>query len=278
MQKVQSLINNFRSLETGMGSKSQNPGIKPLPFAKTIIFGLLPALTLYLTHYYLVPAYVESTGIPYFRGYLAAYLLTMAFFFIAALIAFHREGNPLTWQALKSRFRLANMNRADWWWVLGAIAITFLTYFGLSFTGNWVRSVPFLAPREAWPAEFGPGGTSQLVSGEFMGMSLRGHWGIVLVYFLGWFQNIFGEEFWFRGYLLPRQELAFGKNAWLANGLMFTFNHLWQPWILIAILPVSLLQAYLVQKRRNTWITIIQHGVVNISLVFYLITGVIGLG
>ena len=111
-----------------------------------------------------------------------------------------------------------------------------------------------------------------------MGLPLKGDWGIVLVYFLGWFLNIFGEEFWFRGYLLPRQEISFGSSAWLVNSLMFTFNHLWQPWIMLTILPACLLLVYVVQRRRNTSISIIQHGVVNISLLFYLVAGVIGSG
>ena len=109
-----------------------------------------------------------------------------------------------------------------------------------------------------------------------MGMQLRGQWWLVVVYFIGWFFNICGEELWFRGYILPRQELAFGKAAWVINGLMFTLNHLWQPWIMIAILPSSLLLVYVVQARKNTWIGIVQHGVVNIGLLFFLIDGVIG--
>lgn len=250
--------------------------IKSLPLGKTIVYGLIPAVSFYMIHYYLIPGYVERSDIPYFKGYLVGYVLTMAFFFVAALIAYHLEGNPWSWEALKDRFRLAKMNRADWWWILALIVLVFLTYFGLGFTGNWVRWVPFLVPPETWPSELGPGGSSRLVSGEFMGMPLKGQWGLVLVYFVGWFLNIFGEEFWFRGYILPRQELAFGKIAWLVNGLMFTFNHLWEPWILIAILPSTLLLAFVVQTRKNTWIGILQHGIVNISLLFYLIGGVIG--
>ena len=169
------------------------------------------------------------------------------------------------------------MNKADWLWTATIIIFVLVTYFSLGFTGEWVKSVPFLAPRDVWPAEFGPGGTDNLTPGQFMGMPLKGQWWLVLFYSIGWFLNIVGEEFWFRGYILPRQELAFGKFAWLVNGLMFTLNHLWQPWILIAILPSSLLLAYVVQSRKNTWIGIIQHGFVNIGLLLLLIGGVIGL-
>jgi membrane protease YdiL (CAAX protease family) len=275
-QMILSNPNNLNS-ESGVDLTPQSPRIKPLNLGKTIIYGLIPAVSIYLIHYYLIPGYVTRNGIPYFKAYLVGYVLTMAFFFVAALVAYRQEGNPPTWEALKARFRLSKMNRTDWIWVLGLIILVFVTYFGLGFTGEWVKSVPLFAPREAWPPEFGPGGTNNLSPGEFMGLPLKGEWLLVLAYIIGWFFNIVGEELWFRGYILPRQELAFGKAAWLVNGLMFTFNHLWQPWILIAILPTSLLLAYVVQSRRNTWIGIIQHGLVNLGLVVVLIGGVIGL-
>lgn len=264
-------------LDSRGDKQPQSTGIKPLPLGKTIIYGLIPAVSFYFIHYYLIPGYVELSGVPYFKGYLVGYVLTMGFFFVAALSAYHLEGNSWTWLGLKVRFRLKKLNKGDWLWILGLIVLVFLTYFGLGFTGNWVNSVSFFAPPENWPSELGPGGPSRLVSGEFMGLQLRGQWEIVLVYFIGWFLNIVGEEIWFRGYILPRQELAFGTIAWIINGLMFTINHLWEPWILIAILPSSLLLAFVVQTRQNTWISIIQHGIVNISLLFYLMGGVIGL-
>ncbi len=251
-------------------------GIKPLGLGKTILYTIIPALILYLTHYFLIPIYIERSGSPYLSGYLIGYVLTMAFFFVTSLIAFLYEGNHLSWVALKIRFRLAMLNRGDWIWAIGLILFGLATYFGLGFTGEWVKSVNFIAPREAWPPEFGPGGVQYLTPGEFMGLQLKGKWWLVLMYIIGWFFNIVGEEFWFRGYILPRQELGFGRIAWLVNGLMFTFNHLWQPWILIAILPSSLLLAYVVQIRRNTWISILQHGIMNIGLVFVLLGGVIG--
>lgn len=250
--------------------------IKPLPLGKTIVYCLIPALILYTTHYYLIPGYVAFSGVPYFVGYLAGYVITMIFFFLAALVAYWKEGRPFDWVAIKARFRLSRMQLLDWFWTAVIIVFVLVTYFGLGFTGEWVREVPFLAPRETWPAEFGPGGVNNFTNGVFMGMPLKGQWWVVLVYFVGWFFNIFGEEFWFRGYILPRQELAFGGAAWVVNGLMFTINHLWQPWIMIAILPSVLFTVYIVQRRKNIWISIIQHGFVNIGLLFVLVDGVIG--
>ncbi|MFP4323970.1 MAG: type II CAAX prenyl endopeptidase Rce1 family protein [Anaerolineales bacterium] len=41
------------------------------------------------------------------------------------------------------------------------------------------------------------------------------------VYAVSLFGNIIGEELWWRGYILPIQERAFGKWAWLINGLLW---------------------------------------------------------
>lgn len=77
--------------------------------------------------------------------------------------------------------------------------------------------------------------------------------------------NIFGEEFWFRGYMLPRQERARGEYAWVLNGLLFTVLHMWQKWNLLLLLPGALGAAYVVQRRRNTWILIVAHGIPNLG-------------
>ena len=42
----------------------------------------------------------------------------------------------------------------------------------------------------------------------FMGMPLKGAWWLVVFYTIGWILNILGEELWYRGFMLPRQELA----------------------------------------------------------------------
>src|SRR6185503_16813110 len=50
------------------------------------------------------------------------------------------------------------------------------------------------------------------------------------------------EEYYFRGYLLPRMA-AWGKWAFVVNAILFSFYHFWQPYIyltlLIALLPLS---------------------------------------
>jgi membrane protease YdiL (CAAX protease family) len=88
---------------------------------------------------------------------------------------------------------------------------------------------------------------------------------------------VVGEEFWFRGYILPRQELTMGSRVWIANGLMFGFNHIWQPWNLLLIVPASLIGAWVVQRRRNTSILLAMHVVMNLTLVILVVLNVAGI-
>jgi len=57
---------------------------------------------------------------------------------------------------------------------------------------------------------------------------------------------------------------------------MFGFNHIWQPWNLLMIVPGALIGAYIVQKRKNTWVLLIPHGILNVTLLIVIILNVIG--
>ena len=66
------------------------------------------------------------------------------------------------------------------------------------------------------------------------------------------------------GYVLPRQEAVMGRLAWLGNGIPWCLFHWSFGWpILVILLPITLLLPWIVQRRRNTWVGIIIHGVFN---------------
>ena len=137
-------------------------------------------------------------------GYLVGWPTSMALFFIAAVVGYKLEGNAIQWRSFASRFRLARMTGEDWLWTLGLFIISMALYFGLGFTSQWLAQIPILAPHPLVPPDFCPGAASARVPGIFMGMPLVGKWWVVLVFLVGWLLNVFGEEFWFRGYFLPR--------------------------------------------------------------------------
>ena len=195
--------------------------------------------------------------------------------FSASLIAYKVDGHPITKEAFTSRYRLDSLERVDWIWTLAMIVLSVLFLSALSFTTTLLKSIPLFSPHPLFPPDM-VDMANNLTPGVLFEMPLHGQWWLIAVYFIGWFLNISGEEFWYRGWMLPRQEVAFGKYAWIINGLMFNFQHTFQPWNMLAMLPGSLFVSYAVQRRQRTWMSIIWHGLVNASLLFFIIQGVIG--
>lgn len=80
------------------------------------------------------------------------------------------------------------------------------------------------------------------------------------------------EEILFRGYLLPKQEAVFEKNAWILNGVAFSLAHflVYNIPSLLILAPFSFLVAYYVQKHQNTSIGLIAHILVNTGFIIRL--------
>ena len=75
--------------------------------------------------------------------------------------------------------------------------------------------------------------------------------------------NILGEEFWWRGVVLPRQELAFGKHVWILHGLMWAVFHIFKWWDVLALVPICLALASVCSRQKHTTPGIVIHGVTN---------------
>ena len=60
--------------------------------------------------------------------------------------------------------------------------------------------------------------------------------------------NIFGEELWWREYILPRQELAFGKYTWLLHGTLWAGFHAFKWWAVPFMLITCQIIPFVAQK------------------------------
>ena len=86
-----------------------------------------------------------------------------------------------------------------------------------------------------------------------------------------------GEELWWRGYILPRQELAHGQGTWFVHGVLWCLFHLFAPWNVLSILPGCLALSFVAQRLKNTWPAIIAHGLANGLLVLIVVVaGILG--
>jgi membrane protease YdiL (CAAX protease family) len=83
------------------------------------------------------------------------------------------------------------------------------------------------------------------------------------------------EELYFRGYLMPRLSRIKGW-APLVNTVLFALQHFLTPWqqpfIILGVLP----QAYLVSKKRNIYLGILAHSILNLLSTILLIMSVFG--
>ncbi|MCD4691374.1 MAG: CPBP family intramembrane metalloprotease [Calditrichales bacterium] len=71
-------------------------------------------------------------------------------------------------------------------------------------------------------------------------------------------------EYLWRGVILPKQEIVFGKNAWIIHGICWGIFHIAFGWqLLLTLIPILFIQSYVVQRRKNSWTGVIIHAVVN---------------
>lgn len=73
----------------------------------------------------------------------------------------------------------------------------------------------------------------------------------------------FVEEYYFRGYLLPRIS-RFGKWAPLINLSLFSLYHFWTPWQVFSRIITLLPWVYVAWRKRNIYLIIITHCTANI--------------
>ena len=256
--------------------------IRPMPLKMALVFFGIPALVAALVVWVIMPL-VDDRGVPFFFNYLVVYAgLPMLALIVAAVTAFRLETGGRSLAALKTRFRLVPMNLRSWLWTIGLTVFMVATAGALSFTSRAAASVPWLAPPYFWPPELNPAARTGAGGGiptEIMGVELAGNWWIPGLLLLSLVIATLGEELWWRGYILPRQELAHGSRTWLIHGTLWAMFHLFAPWNFFAILPGCLALAWVAQRLRNTWPCIIAHALANGSLVIpAVVLGVMGVG
>jgi len=71
------------------------------------------------------------------------------------------------------------------------------------------------------------------------------------------------EELYFRGYLLPRMPRWKGWTP-ILHSTLFALYHTWTPWMAITRTIAMLPLIYIVQRKRNIYLGIIIHCLINV--------------
>ena len=225
---------------------------------------------------YFVMQKLYQNGINDFVNFSISMVTPLSLMLFAALMAFKFEGHSFKWSTLAARFRLKRMTKVDWIYAFGLLVVTIVLYESLSFTSKWLIQFKLFSPPEFLLPAVDPRLEQTILLNTFMGIPLRGQWWIAVFYFVFLFFNIVGEELWWRGYILPRQELFFKKWTWVVHGTLWGLFHVFWKWNLIILLPSCLALSFVIYKRKNTWIGIISHMAFNSAPLIGLIIGIIG--
>ena len=238
----------------------QNTTLKPLGFAgSVVIFGIASAILTFETHY-LIPLFSRITGWEtVVFWFIFAGLGMFLPLLIASYIFIRREGLTCSRETWKQRLRFRRLTGHDILWSIGGIV------------GIGILSASIM---EILKAVFGAM-HSQPPFMAFEPLSAGRYW-ILAVWFPYWLLNIMGEEIFWRGVLLPRQELAFGKNTWIVHGFCWSIFHLCFGWqLFLTMLPILFVQSYVVCRTKNSWTGVIIHAVINGPSFILIALGVI---
>jgi uncharacterized protein len=209
-------------------------------------------------------------------------LIGLIWLFVLSMIIVRKEEGDIRWATVKRRLRLnmprdpktGETRRKLWLWVIPfLIGITVWEVALTSYVdGLWVSLFPFFAE----PPGYSLG--AFLESQQRLDRLVGAWWFFGLFVVNAIFNTILGEEFLFRGVLLPRMEGVFGRWSWVANGVLFGFYHLHQPWgIPGSVISGVFLYTFPSWRFRSTWMGVIVHSAQSVYFAFLILGVVLGL-
>jgi membrane protease YdiL (CAAX protease family) len=222
---------------------------------------------------------LDSLGV--FVTRLVLLMLGLIWLFVLSMIIVRREEGDLRWVTVDRRLRLniprdpaTGQPRARLWlWVVPFLVGVGVVELVLNtpLENAWVSVFPFLAEPE------GRSFDAFLGSQEIQQRLVGAWWFLALFVVQSIFNTILGEEFLFRGVLLPRMEGVFGRWSWVANNVLFALYHVHVPWVIPNAFLTGLLYTYPAYRYRSTWMSIILHSAQSVYIAFLVLGIVLGL-
>lgn len=213
--------------------------IRSMRFWQSLIFFMLPGMYAVFAQYVIFPMLVRL-GISEENAYNTAHLTMFIGLFLATILALRLEGWPLKWGAIKERLRIRSMDSTTWKWTLLFLVLYLFLGFLLNILAQFVYELMGFWPSDA---------DIPLTNIPYL-----------LIVFIF---NIFSEEFWWRGYILPRQEMEHGRSAWIVNGVLWSLFHIWKWWAVPFMLLKQWMLPFVVQRTKNTTPALLIHFLSN---------------
>ena len=200
--------------------------------------------------------------------------------FVLSMLILYREEGDIRLSTIRQRFWLnspvspktGQKDKRLWWLLLPLVLLVAALELGLDpvLDGMWVKLFPFLSEPEGYSPAI-------LFAPEVRTLWI-GAWNLLaLQVVLSIFNTFLGEEFLFRGILLPKMKGICGKWDWVANGILFGLYHLHQPWGLPANILHGLVLAFTGKRYRSNWFPIILHSGQSVYFLVLILGLVLGL-
>lgn len=217
--------------------------LKPLTWTGLILLFGIPTILNAIACQIAIPFLYNNTDLPIEICYfLSVGILVLIPMFLGAIWLSGREAGSFSPGSLFERMRIKKLNRVDAIWTVSGFVFLSLTSFLIAkiiLPAIGIDAAPFF----------------------FKNMPLNDkHMYILYVWPLFFFFNIFGEEFLWRGYIQPRQELLNKKWTWLVHGILWAGFHVPMGFdLMLSATPIFFILPAIVQLRKNTTISIIIH-------------------
>lgn len=196
--------------------------------------------------------------------------------FVLSLILVRKEMGSLSWQTIRARMwynqprdpKTGKPNNRLFWWVIPFVALSFGSMF-IPLPDIVGSLFPFVNDLPEY-------NLMQVCNPQY-----RGAWWLLVLTLLTLPFNYFlGEEFLFRGILLPKMRGVFGKWDWFFNGVVFALYHLHKPHgVVHQALFSGFILSFPARRFKSNWMAVIIHGVeglVAVVIVLGVILGMVG--
>ena len=228
--------------------------LKPIPIWQSILIGIIITFLLLILFYILRPV-LEKAGLSQYAAYLLSLSCCSIVLIIWSVLAFLSEENPRKFKDFLKRTRFNHLPSKWLYWAIGLGILMLISTLVFSPIISKLISKGIIPLPEDLPDYINP--IKQLSISNVKAQLISQ--GVVLLIPVALILNIVSEEIFWRGIILPRQELQHGKNAFWIHGVIWAFTHLFQYWLIIPILIGSVALAYVIQRTKCTWISILAH-------------------
>ena len=243
---------------------------------KILSIWALSAIPMGILAFIVTPKLAAFTSLPVLIVYWIAIIFGLIWQFILSLMILKVDGEKLNWQSILSRMKFQKpispkTGRSSYRLLLWTIPFILLS----AVIQSGFLGIPNIDDLMAPLIENMPKyDLSSLATPEYQGA----WWILGLFIVTSVFNYFFGEEFIYRGILLPKMNGVFGKWDWFANGILFGFYHLHKPQIILSTaLYFGLVFAFPSKLFQSSWMAVIIHGLEGLLGIVVVLGIILGL-